>query len=62
MKQAGQIALLPFPFTDLSESKLRPVLLLRPASFVGHIGRIDAGRLDRLLHRLAAWLTEEPPP
>lgn len=118
MKQAGQIALLPFPFMDLSESKLRPVLLLRPASrrfddwlvcmissqvrqaepdldeilapddgdfagtglkaisvlrlarlavvdgamFVGHIGRIDAGRLDRLLHRLAAWLTEEPPP
>ncbi|MDN5869899.1 MAG: type II toxin-antitoxin system PemK/MazF family toxin [Nitrococcus sp.] len=32
MKQPGQIALTPFPFTDLSASKLRPVLLLRLAS------------------------------
>lgn len=32
MKQAGQIALTPFPHTDLSGSKLRPVLLLRKAS------------------------------
>jgi len=29
MKQAGQIALMPFPFTNLAESKKRPVLLLR---------------------------------
>lgn len=29
MKQAGQIALTSFPYTDLSEVKLRPVLLLR---------------------------------
>ncbi len=32
MKRPGQIALTPFPHTDLSGSKLRPVLLLRPAS------------------------------
>jgi mRNA interferase MazF len=32
MKQAGQIALLPFPFTDLSGAKLRPVLMIRRAS------------------------------
>ena len=32
MKQAGQIALVTFPFTDLSGTKLRPVLLLRKAS------------------------------
>lgn len=32
MKRAGQIVLTPFPHTDLSGAKLRPVLLLRPAS------------------------------
>lgn len=32
MKQPGQIALTPFPHTDLSGTKLRPVLLLRRAS------------------------------
>lgn len=29
MKRAGQIVLTPFPHTDLSGAKLRPVLLLR---------------------------------
>lgn len=32
MKHPGQIALTPFPYTDLGGAKLRPVLLLRPAS------------------------------
>jgi mRNA interferase MazF len=32
MKQAGQIVLTPFPYTDLSGVKLRPVLMLRQAS------------------------------
>lgn len=32
MKRAGQIALTPFPHTDLSGSKRRPVLLIRQAS------------------------------
>ena len=31
-EQAGQIVLTPFPYTDLSGAKLRPVLLLRQAS------------------------------
>ena len=35
MKQAGQIVLTPFPHTDLSGAKLRPVLMLRPASRYG---------------------------
>ncbi|EHQ53775.1 hypothetical protein ECTPHS_13999 [Ectothiorhodospira sp. PHS-1] len=29
MRRAGQIALMPFPYTDLTHSKKRPVLLLR---------------------------------
>lgn len=29
MKQSGQIALMPFPYTNLAGSKRRPVLLLR---------------------------------
>lgn len=32
MKQAGHIALTPFPHTNLRGTKLRPVLLLRKAS------------------------------
>ena len=32
MKQAGQIVVTLFPYTDLSGQKLRPVLLLRQAS------------------------------
>lgn len=32
MKQAGQIVLTPFPYSDLSGAKLRPVLMLRQAS------------------------------
>lgn len=32
VKQAGQIVVTPFPYTDLSNAKLRPVLLLRQAS------------------------------
>jgi mRNA interferase MazF len=31
-KHAGQIVVTPFPYTDLSSAKLRPVLLLRQAS------------------------------
>ena len=32
MKRADQIVLTPFPYADLSGSKLRPVLMLRQAS------------------------------
>lgn len=32
MRQPGQIVLTPFPYTDLSGSKWRPVLMLRRAS------------------------------
>ncbi len=32
LKRGGQIALIPFPYTDLTGAKLRPVLILRKAS------------------------------
>ncbi len=32
VKRAGQIVLTPFPYTDLSGAKLRPVLMLRQTS------------------------------
>ena len=32
MKRAGQIVLVPFPYTDLTGAKLRPVLMVRRAS------------------------------
>ena len=32
MKRAGQIVLTPFPYSDLSAAKLRPVLMLRQAT------------------------------
>ena len=32
MKHAGQIVVTPFPYTDLTGAKLRPVLLLHQAS------------------------------
>ena len=32
MKRSGQIVLATFPYSDLSETKLRPVLMLRQAS------------------------------
>ena len=32
MKRAGQIVLTPFPYSDLSDAKLRPILMLRQAS------------------------------
>ncbi len=35
MKRAGLIVLTPFPYTDLSGTKLRPVLMLRQASRFG---------------------------
>ena len=34
MKRSGQIALTPFPYSDLSGAKLRPVLLIRQASVI----------------------------
>jgi hypothetical protein len=45
MKRAGQIALTPFPNTDLSGSKRRPVLLIRQAS----------SRFDDSLTRVRSW-------
>lgn len=72
MKQPGQIALMPFPHTDMSASELRPVLLLRKASpryddwlvwiggrlLVGSIGSLHRARLQTIRRRLGRWITE----
>jgi len=51
MKQAGQIVLTPFPYTDLSGAKLRPVLMLRKASC------FDDWLLNKR-QRLARWIVQ----
>lgn len=48
MKQPGQIVLTPFPHTDLSGAKLRPVLMLRQASrFDDWLVCMVSSRLDQ---------------
>lgn len=51
MPQPGEIVLIPFPYTDLTTAKRRPVLVLRPADGFGdflavavtsHAGHVDA--------------------
>jgi len=59
VKEAGQIALTPFPYTELSGAKLRPVLLLRQAScrfddwlvcmISTQLGQAEAGLDEHLL-------------
>lgn len=52
MKRAGQIALMPFPYTDLRHSKKRPVLLLR---------RLDHAQDDWLVCRVSSRLHQAEP-
>ena len=52
MKQAGQIALMPFPYTNLANSKKRPVLLLR---------QLDQGRDDWLVCMVSSQLRQLQP-
>ena len=52
MKRAGQIALMPFPYTDLTHSKKRPVLLLR---------RLDHARDDWLVCMISSRLHQTEP-
>lgn len=48
MKHAGQVVLTPFPYTDLSGTKLRPVLMLRQASrFDDWLVCMVSSRLDQ---------------
>ena len=52
MKRAGQIALMPFPYTDLTHSKKRPVLLLR---------RLDDAQDDWLVCMVSSRLHQAEP-
>lgn len=52
MKQAGQIALMPFPYTDLTRSKKRPVLLLR---------KLDNSKDDWLVCMISSQLRQADP-
>ena len=52
MKRAGQIALMPFPYTNLAKSKKRPVLLLR---------KLDQGRDDWLVCMVSSQLHQLQP-
>lgn len=54
MPRAGEVVLIPFPYTDLTTSKRRPVLVLRPSDGFGdflavavtsHAGHADAQSL-----------------
>lgn len=46
MSHPGDVLLIPFPYTDLTTSKRRPVLVLRPADAFGNF--------------LAAAITSQP--
>lgn len=52
MKQAGQIALMPFPYTNLASSKTRPVLLLK---------RLDQHKDDWLVCMISSQLHQLQP-
>nr|WP_299241694.1 type II toxin-antitoxin system PemK/MazF family toxin [uncultured Halomonas sp.] len=52
MKRAGQIALMPFPYTNLQYSKKRPVLLLR---------RLDHAQDDWLVCMVSSQLHQAEP-
>ena len=49
MKRAGDIALMPFPFTDLANTKKRPVLLIR---------RLDNNHDDWLVCMISSHLRQ----
>lgn len=52
MKRAGQLALMPFPYTDLTHNKKRPVLLLR---------RLDHSHDDWLVSMVSSRLLHAQP-
>ncbi len=62
MKQAGQIVLTPFPYSDLSGSKLRPVLMLRRTSrFDDWLVCMVSSRLEQADPALDEILQEDDP-
>lgn len=69
MKQAGQIVLVPFPFTDFAMTGLKVPSVLRltrlavleSSLLVGSLGSISDEQLQRIRQKLAIWIAEDSP-
>lgn len=69
MKQAGQIVLVPFPFTDFAMTGLKVPSVLRltrlavleSSLLVGSLGSIGDEQLQRIRQKLAIWIAEDSP-
>jgi hypothetical protein len=52
----GQIVLVPFPYIESDEIKLRPAVLLRQLPIPGVLGFISSKRLNVIKTNLVKWI------